>query len=238
MDDMISEIKQVKQTLRYLTMIAEQACEGIAVVDLNGTVLYVNDAWARMHGYDNEKELYGKSMGAFHSEEQMRSDVVPFIEETKSRGRLEGPVEHVRKDGTVFTTRTKMTALKDEEGNVGGLVVFVTDVSSNKQTEELLRQQEARLAAVGEHLQRQITEHMRVENELQEYRNRSERRSAELTASNEKLRHQADEYNRLENELREYCNQLEQQIAEVTAAVNEVAQFATPDSQLLYQGTG
>ena len=179
MDNKISEIKRVKQTLGYLTAMAEQASEGIAVVNLDGVIWYVNDAWVRMHGYDNENELSGKSISVFHSEERMQADIIPFIEETKSRGRLEGPTEHMRRDGTSFATHTKMTALKDEGANVVGVIVFATDVSSRRQSEELLRQQEARLAAVSEHLQRQITEHMRIENELQECRNQSERRIAE-----------------------------------------------------------
>lgn len=232
---MISEINRVKRTVRYLTMIAEQAAEGIAVVDQNGVLRFVNDAWVTMHGYDNRNALVGKHISVFHSEEQMRADVIGFIEEAKKRGRLEGPIEHMRSDGTAFATQTKMTALKDELGNVVGLIVLVTDVSGRKQAEELLRQQGTQLATVNRRLQSQVAERRRVENELQQCREHFEQHTTELTASNEQLQNQVIEHMRVENELQEYCNRLEQQIDELAAAVNKVVQFATSDSQLFYQ---
>ncbi len=235
MDNMISEINRVKRTVRYLTMIAEQAGEAIAVVDQNGVLRFVNDAWVTMHGYDNRNALVGKHISAFHSEEQMRADVIGFIEETKRRGRLEGPIEHMRSDGTAFATRTKMTAFKDELGNVVGLIVFVTDISGRKKAEELLRQQGAQLATVSTQLKGQVAERRRVENELRQYREHYEQQTVELSKANEQLQNQVIEHMRVENELQEYCNRLEQQIDELAAAVNKVVQFATTDSQLFFQ---
>ncbi len=237
MDNVIAEIKRDKRTLRYLTTIAEQAGEGIAVIDLNGVLRFVNDAWVTMHGYNNRNELVGKTIGAFHSKEQMQTDVIGFIEETKQRGRLEGPIEHMRRDGTSFATQTKMTVLKSEQGNVVGLIVFATNVSSHKQTEELLRQQGAKLAAANKQLQSQIAKYRRLENEWREHRNQFEQRTAELTTANKQLQNQIIEHMRLENESQQYCNRLEQQIDELAAAINKVVQFAASGDHVFYQRT-
>lgn len=169
MDNMVAEIRRTDYTLRHLIMIAEHAIDGIAVIDLNGILRFVNTAWARMHGYDSSNELVGKPISRFHTEEQMKADVFDFIEETKHRGRLEGPIEHARKDGTVFHTRTKMAAVRDEMGRTVGLVVFAEDVSASKRTEDVLKQQAASLRAANEQLQRQISECKHRESELQEY---------------------------------------------------------------------
>jgi PAS domain S-box-containing protein len=235
MDNVIAEIKRVKRTLGHLTTIAEQAGEGIAVVDHNGAIRFVNDALVMMHGYDNRNELLGNTISVLHSEEQMRTDVIGFVKETKQRGRLEGPIEHVRRDGTSFATQTKMTTLKNEQGNVIGLIVFVTDYSGRKQSEELLRQQGAKLAAANKQLQNQIAEYRRRENEWQQCRNHFEQRVVELRASNDQLQRQVIEQMRVENELQQYCNRLEQQIDELAAAVNKVVQFATSGDHVLYQ---
>ncbi len=235
MDSVIAEIKRNTRTLGYFTAIAEHASEGIAVIDLNRVIRFANDAWVVMHGYDSRNELVGKTIGSFHSEEQMRTDVIGFIEETKRRGRLEGPIEHMRRDGTSFATQTKMTALKNEQGNVVGLIVFVTDVSGTKQDEKLLRQQWAKLVAVNKRLQNQIAEYRHKENEWQQCRNHFEHRVVELRASNDQLQHQVIEHMRVENELQQYCNRLEQQIDELAAAVNKVVQFATSGDHVLYQ---
>ena len=237
MDNMVAEIKRTDYTLRHLVMIAEQAVEGIVVVDLRGILWFVNTAWARMHGYESSNELVGKPISMFHTEGQMKTDVFPFIEETKHRGRLEGPVEHSRRDGAVFPTQTKMTAVRDEAGRTIGLIVFVTDVSAGKQTKELLRQQAVGLKAANEQLQSQISEHKRMENQLQELRNQLEQRTAELTAASEEFQRQTAEHEQTENELQEYCDGIEQQIAEVAAAVNKVIQFSASAPQLFCHKT-
>jgi len=237
MSNMIAEIKRTEHTLRHLTMIAEQAVEGVAVVDLNGILWFVNTVWARMHGYESSNELIGKPISVFHTEDQMKTDVLPLIEETKHRGQLEGPIEHMRRNGTVFPTQTKMTTVKDETGRTIGLVVFVTDVSASKNIEELLKQQTAGLKAADEQLQSQITERRRVENELQKYRNRLEQRTAELMAASEELQKQVTEHERVENELQEYCDSIEQQTTELAAAINKVIQFAASTPQLFCHKT-
>ena len=46
MENVFTAHKQIEQTLRYLVMIAEQANEGIVVIDLDGSLRFVNEAWA------------------------------------------------------------------------------------------------------------------------------------------------------------------------------------------------
>ena len=111
MDSIITPYKQVEQTLRCLTVIAEQTGQGIVVTDLNGVVQFVNTAWAAMHGYENRQTLIGRQIGLFHTKEQMKADIIPFIEEVKRRGRLAGPVDHIRRDRTVFPTEMSMALL-------------------------------------------------------------------------------------------------------------------------------
>jgi len=168
MGNIFTEFRQVELMLRRLTMIAELASEGIVVVDLNGIIRFVNKAWAKMHGYDTRNELVGKHINMFHTEEQMKTTVIPFIEEVKHRGQLAGPVEHLRRDGTLFPMETKMTLVKDEQGKAVGLIVFVIDMTEQRQVEEHLKQQTTELTAVNEKLRREISEHEQEEKELLE----------------------------------------------------------------------
>lgn len=234
MDNMIAEVKRVEQTVRNLTVVVEQATEGIVVTNHDGNLRFVNTAWARMHGYANRAELVGKPISMFHTEEQMKSDVIGFIKETKHRGQLEGTIWHRRSDGATFATQTKMTALKDGQGNVVGLIVFVIDVSATSQAEELLKQQTADLDVANEQLQSQIAECQRLQSELQQCRNQLEQQRAELTVANEEFQNQITERERVENELRQYCDGVERQITELASAINKVLQFAESGTQLVY----
>jgi len=64
--------KQIEHELRFLAVAAEQAGEGIVVVDLNGIICFVNPAWAIMHGYDGTDKLVGEHISMFHTEEEMK----------------------------------------------------------------------------------------------------------------------------------------------------------------------
>lgn len=233
MDTMIAEAKRVEQTIRNLTIVVEQATEGIAMADQNGNLRFVNTAWARIHGYANKVALIGKPISMFHTEEQFRSDVSGFIKEAKHRGYLEGPIWHMRSDGTTFATQTKMISLKDGYGNVTGLIVFAIDTDATSQAEELLRQRTAELKTANEHLQNKTAEIQRLQSELYQYRNQLEQQRAQLSAAHNELQRQIAERERVVNESQQHCDSVERQINELAAAINKVVRFADSGTHLV-----
>jgi PAS domain S-box-containing protein len=193
---MVAERKRIEQTLRHLGMVTEKTDVGIVVVDLKGIVHFVNTAWAKMHGYRTSCELLGKPMDAFHTKEQIENSVIPSIEEAKHKGEFIGMVEHSRRDGTTFPTRTKMAVLKDHRNKASGVMSFVTDITENKQLEERLKETTQELEKLKEQvwrLQDQSTEHEQAESELQEYCDQLEQRVevllAELRATYKQAEH-------------------------------------------------
>jgi len=235
MDDVITAHKQIEQTIRHLTVVAEQASEGIAILDLDGNVRFVNPAWVMLHGYDTPHELVGSHISIFYAEGHIETEVIPFIEEAKRRGRLTGPMEHLRKDGTSFPTETKMYVVTDETNEAIGLIVFATDITQYKQAEDQLEryrsqleQRTAELTAANERLQHESIEHRQTEDELKQRCNGLEQRveelTAELTKANEKLRHVFTIYKQAEDRLKQYRDQLEQRFGELTAELTAVSE--------------
>jgi PAS domain S-box-containing protein len=212
MHNVIAAHKQVEATLRHLAMIAEQAGEGIAVVGLDGALRFFNRAWARMHGYKARNELVGKQIGVFHTKEQMKTDVIPFIEETKRRGQLEGLVEHIRSNGTPFPTQMKMTIVKDEADKAIGLIVFATDITQRKQLEDMLRENTRRTEKLKEQigqLQNLFSECRQVEESLTE-------QTDKLNSDSEKLQQQITELNQSQERSKPHGEQPARQKAELT----------------------
>jgi len=167
--------RQVEQTLRCLLKVAEQACEGIAIITLDGTIRFVNASWAAMHGYNTPYELVGKQLNIFHSPEKMTADVIPFIEETKHRGRLAGMVEHVRSDGTPFTADTKMSLVADDNGGPLAIIVFAADVTGRKLADDQLRNRCKLLESRAEELVAQLVSvRKELQNEIDHRRNSEE----------------------------------------------------------------
>ena len=183
MQNVLTAHKQIEQTLRYLSMIAEQANEGIVVIDLDGSLEFVNEAWAGMHGYKTKDELIGKQLSLFHTKEQMKTDVKALLEETKRSGHLESTVEHIKSDGTVFPAQTKMILVADEAGEATGLIVFASDVG------QLIKQQEAAIGNLKrvKHLSEKITRLRKLFDECLDVGECLAEQTGELQANNEIL---------------------------------------------------
>jgi len=139
----VTERKRMDHELRRLAVIAEQAAEGIAVADLDGNLQFVNDAWARMHGYESGAELVGKHLRVFHTDEQLKTEVVPFNATVERQGHSWAEVGHVRRDGMTFPTQMSVIVLKDEQGQPCGLAGFAEDITHRKRAEEELKDAKA-----------------------------------------------------------------------------------------------
>ncbi|MDD5382461.1 MAG: PAS domain-containing protein [Candidatus Margulisbacteria bacterium] len=145
------ELQTTVEKLRRSGTAVDQSIDGIAIADLNGIVQYVNPAWAKMHGWQPES-LVGKHLSVFHSEEQLKKDVVPFNDQVLKTGSNKGEIGHIRKDGSAFPTRMTTTLLKDENGTPTGFVGVAHDITERKQTEEALRESEERYRRIVEDL--------------------------------------------------------------------------------------
>ena len=141
----ITERKKAEEEMRRLATIVEQAAEGIAVVDIEDNIQFANQAWIAMHGYESGNELVGKHLSIFHTQEQLKNDIIPFNEAVKQSGYKVGEVMHMRKDGTIFPAMMTVTLLKDEQGKPYGLVGFAQDITERKKAEEAMRESKIKL---------------------------------------------------------------------------------------------
>jgi len=176
MHSIAAERKGLERTLCCLAEVAEQAAEAIAVFDLEGTVLFVNTAWAAVHGYDTAHQLIGRHISLFHTPEQMKTDVLPFIEQAERSGRLEGPLPRLRKDGSFLNTETKMSAVTDRTGQAVAIIAFTTDTTEQKQAQHELQTH-------CDRLERQIVELKTINDKLQQQMAKSEHTEEQLLES-------------------------------------------------------
>ncbi len=141
---------------------ALQSSEGIAVSDLEGNLLFVNSAFAAMHGY-TPQELQGKNLSIFHTREQM-----PAVNESKrqvrEKGEFRGELWHWHRDRGEFPTLMHNSVLKDEQGNPIGMIGTVLDISDLKRAEQRNKLDEARLKALLELSQMQNVSLERIAN--------------------------------------------------------------------------
>ncbi len=127
----------------------EQSVDGMAIADMDGTIQFVNRAWAAMHGYTTE-ELIGKPLNIFHTKEQLENEVIPFNEGVQEHGVNQGEVGHKRKDGSTFPTWMTVSIMKNDNNIPVALVASAQDITERKEAEKAIEKRAAELATVAE----------------------------------------------------------------------------------------
>ncbi len=137
----ITDRMRAEEALLSLKRSIDQAIGGISRADMNGTIVFANKAWAKMHGYE-VNEIIGKPLSIFHTQAQMESEVNPFNKNVIESGAYAAEIGHARKDGTIFITWMEATMVKDNEQQPIELIASAIDITENKRAEQALRENE------------------------------------------------------------------------------------------------
>jgi len=145
----ITEQKRALEETRKFKTIFDKADYGAAISDCSGNLLYVNEAFAKMHGYE-PAELAGHHLSILHSEGQL-----PLVNRLNDRlmaggSFVEEEVWHVRKDGTEFPTLMKGTVIRDDCGRALFWAGMAMDITERRLLEQKLRESEQRYRTVVE----------------------------------------------------------------------------------------
>jgi PAS domain S-box-containing protein len=181
----ITENKQAEKNLREseerFRAIINQATAGIVRDDVDGRLVFVNQAFCEMLGY-TEAELMGKTIGQLtHNDD---------IEENKrlfDRMRVEGisfQIEKrlIRQDGSILWANVSVSPILDAAGKPESAIAVVVDITRRKQAEEALQQLNLQLES------------------------RVERRTAQLQAANQALQNEIADRKQAEELLRSWAH--------------------------------
>lgn len=116
------------------------ALDGFCLLDTNGQILEVNEAYCRMSGY-SEQELLTRSvhdLEFMEASESTDSHLKKIIEQ----GHDIFESRHKAKDGSHFDVEVSVQYRPFENGRI---VVFLHDITNRKRTEKMLRERETRL---------------------------------------------------------------------------------------------
>lgn len=119
------------QELAILGAALDRATDGVAVTDEVGQFKYMNDAHARIFGYQQGADLIGKSWGTLYRPEERKRMQDGPLEAVFQKGAWTGAAEGLRRDGTTFPQDISLTYL----AATGGLLCVTRDVSERKAME-------------------------------------------------------------------------------------------------------
>jgi PAS domain S-box-containing protein len=114
----------------FISSVLEASTEySIIATDLQGVILLWNEGARRLYGYE-PGEIIGRHKSLLHAEKDVLGGLPGLMMRAASkRGKWEGTVERVRKDGTGFTARVVMTLRRDAGGRPIGFLLMSSDIS-------------------------------------------------------------------------------------------------------------
>ena len=157
--------------------LAEAINDGLAMIDENMLLLYVNNRFCEIMGYSRD-EIIGRSASDFLAEADKKI-VAEQIARRKAGKRDSYELAWIRKDGQKIFVLMSPKPIFAPDGSFQGSIAVVTDITDRVRTEEKLlsttqelevrvRERTADLESVNKGLESEIAERKRVEKALRE----------------------------------------------------------------------
>ncbi|RLC52311.1 MAG: hypothetical protein DRZ79_01385, partial [Candidatus Cloacimonadota bacterium] len=135
----------MEEQLKHFRTILDTVQAGINVVDKDGTILYVNDAYCKMNGYSKE-ELIGKSLTVILPDQNQQKGLENYKKIINKKIIKPTTVEsfNIRRDGTSFPVLISWNYLV-KDGELEGMVTVIQDLTEIKKVKKELNQLKSNL---------------------------------------------------------------------------------------------
>ncbi len=130
----ITERKRAAESLAQQAAAMKASMDGIAIIDHLGETVYVNDAYAKVYGYENSAALIGTSWESFYRDDELRRLKDWIMPAVWRDGSWRGEAVGRKLDGGTFPVEISISSVAG-----GGLVQVVRDITERKHAEEALR---------------------------------------------------------------------------------------------------
>ncbi|MDP8217047.1 MAG: PAS domain S-box protein [Candidatus Kaelpia imicola] len=144
--DITSQDKEQKE-LKLFKTVADVSKYGSAIMDMNKRLVYINGAFAKMHGY-SKKELIGRKILLLHSNRNLKKIDKSIEDVIKKGGFIDCEQVHLRKDGTEFVASMSAALIEGDSTDSSYMTAVIIDISDRKKAEVLLKAERAQLLSI------------------------------------------------------------------------------------------
>ncbi len=142
--------KKIQVSEKKYRQLYESLRDGCIATGMDKKIVEYNAAFKTMLGY-SDNELYRLTYEDITPKTWHTFEAQIVAEQVLTRGYSNTyEKEYIRKDGTIFPVEVRTYLTRDEQGAPSGLWAFVRDIAERKQSEEALRESEARFRAIAE----------------------------------------------------------------------------------------
>ena len=173
----ITDQKKIREEIETLSLVASETVNGVIIHDADGTAMWANKGFTNITGYLPE-EVVGKEPWSLLKAPETNEKLIEITYEKVKKGKpFTSDNQLLHKDGRVRWVTTSFAPILDAAGNVSKIVSIGTDISKQKELEELQRsmltRMEARvnertseLESINQELRKEIWENQRISDEL------------------------------------------------------------------------
>ncbi len=132
----ITQRKTAEEKLKLFSQAIEEATDGIQITNLDGYIIYSNNAVEEMYGFRSD-ELIGKHVNELNADKEFADKVIlPSMRET---GRWNGELTVRHQDGKTFPIWLTTALIKNDIGRPIAMMGIIRDISRRKQAEEEIK---------------------------------------------------------------------------------------------------
>jgi PAS domain S-box-containing protein len=149
----ITKRKQMEEELRRLSDAVKMTTDSVAVTDMRGRILDINEAGLRMYGLSDRADFVGRNpLDAIAPEDRRKAlENMAKLVETGQVNNIEYHV--LRKDGSKIFIETSVSVIKGGNGEPKGLVAVARDITESRKAAEALKQSEKKYRQLFEIMQ-------------------------------------------------------------------------------------
>ncbi len=133
----VSARKFAEERLLLAHEVFQSAIEGVIVTDRDGAILETNPAFARITGYSGD-EAKGRNPRFLKSDIVDAAFRAKLWEDLNNHGHWEGEFVNHRKDGTQYIQHSRISAIRDDKGDIARFAAVISDVTELKESQQRL----------------------------------------------------------------------------------------------------
>ena len=137
----VSERKRAEERVRFQAQLLEAVGQAIAATDLPGNVTYWGPGAQGLYGWLAE-EVVGRPLREILVPENQQHKADEIVAELRAGRNWSGEFLVRRRGGTAFPAMVTDTPVRDEQGNLVGIIGVSTDLTELKEAEKALRASE------------------------------------------------------------------------------------------------